>query len=108
MPAGDAGKDPWLSGLAFTVPAGGLPGGINPVVWSGSYSSDTAGLTVQWQWGAAVYTDFSSDYNDLGVQVIDGSRQSGTPNNYTEYVIGGARGGGGSNYTGSNSARRNL
>src|SRR5262249_7195690 len=27
----------FLSGLGFKVPAGGLPGGINPVTWSGNF-----------------------------------------------------------------------
>ena len=55
----------FLSGLALMVPASGLPGGINPVVWNGTFSSNTSGVSVQWKWGAAVYTSFSTDYNSL-------------------------------------------
>ncbi len=98
----------FLAGLTYPVTAG-LPGGINPVTWSGDFTTDTPGLTVDWQWAAAVYTQFSPDYNALGVKPIDGdqlnaypnSDHAGTPENFTPYVIGGARGGGGSNYTGS-------
>jgi beta-glucanase (GH16 family) len=105
--SGLAGND-WLTGLAFQVPVD-LPGGINPVTWSGTFSSDTTGLTIHWQWAAAIYTVFSTDYNLLGVKPVDdnmasiylNSDHAGTPENYKTFVIGGARGGGGSNFTGS-------
>ncbi|HXO27688.1 MAG TPA: DUF11 domain-containing protein [Thermoanaerobaculia bacterium] len=99
----------FLSGLAFSVPAAGLPGGANPVTWSGSFASATPGLKVQWQWAAAVYTQFGNDYNADGVKPINGDKlnpypdsdHAGTPENERPFVTGGARGGGGSNYTGS-------
>ena len=90
----------FLSALGFPVPTN-LPGGINPVTWSGQFSSDTSGVSVNWQWAAAVYTQFNTDYNALGVLALDAADHAGTPENYKAYVIGGARGGGGSNYTGS-------
>jgi hypothetical protein len=94
------------------VPASGLPGGIKDVIWQATFSSNTSGLTVNWQWGAAVYTNFSTKYNDLGVKPVDDNKASkyknsdhaGTPEDFKAYVIGGARGGGGSNFTGSYSA----
>jgi hypothetical protein len=100
----------FLSGFAYQVPAGGLPGGIHNVTWSGQFSTTTSsGVTVQWQWAAAVYTQFSSDFNALGVKPVDDNKASqyqnsdhaGTPENYKAYVIGGATGGGGSNFSGS-------
>ena len=103
----DAQNDPFLSGFSFLSP--GLPGGINPVSWRGDFSSDRAGVIVQWQWAAAVYHPaLPTDYNQLGVQVEDGAFQSGTPVSYRSDVIGGARGGGGSNYTGSNSGTESI
>ena len=107
------GGNTFLSGLAFHVPAGGLPGGINPVTWSGVFSlPKSVQLTVNWQWAAAVYSTFSTTYNALGVKPVDDNQLSqyknsdhaGTPENFKSDVIGGARGGGGSNYTGSLSA----
>jgi hypothetical protein len=106
--SGLAGND-LLAGLTFAVPASGLPGGIKDVIWQATFSSDTSGLTVNWQWGAAVYTDFSRMYNDLGVKPVDDNKASkyknsdhaGTPENFKAYVIGGGTGGGGSNFTGS-------
>ena len=106
----NASGNAFLVGFALQVPAGGLPGGINPVTWSGELvSSASVPLTVQWQWAAAVYTSFTQNYNQLGVKASDdnhfppyqNSDHAGTPENYKSYVTGGARGGGGSNYTGS-------
>jgi hypothetical protein len=102
-------KDVFLDGLSFQVPAGGLGGGINPVTWSGTFSSDMQAVTVEWQWGAAVYTQFSTDDAELGVKPVDGNQSNpypnsdhaGTPESFKKYVTGGARGGGGSNWTGS-------
>src|SRR6185295_462136 len=50
-----------------------LPGGINPVTWTGTFASDTAGLGVKWQWGAAVYSSFNTDYNAVNVKPVDAS-----------------------------------
>jgi hypothetical protein len=117
----DAGQNAWVtnlpmswSGNAFLggatfVAAGGLPGGINPVTWTGNFATDTAGVSLNWQWGAAVYTSFGSDYNALNVKPLDSnsatlyqnSDHAGTPEAFRSFVIGGARGGGGSNWTGS-------
>ena len=107
----------FLSGLAYQVQAGGLPGGINPVSWSGTFFTDTTGVNVNWAWAAAVYTNFSTNYGALGVKATDdnhgdcvtqNSDHAGTPQLYKSSVIGGARGGGGSNYTGSLSSTQGV
>lgn len=98
----------FLSGLAYLVPVN-IPGGTNPVVWSGDFSSSGGAFCINWQWAAAVYTSFSSDNNALGVKPVDSNSASiylnsdhaGTPESFKTFVIGGARGGGGSNFTGS-------
>jgi hypothetical protein len=98
-----------LDAVEFQVPASGFPGGIQPVTWQGTFGSNPPGLSVQWQWAAAVYTKFSTDYNSLGVKPVDDNQASayknsdhaGTPENFKAYVTGGATGGGGANYTGS-------
>lgn len=99
----------FLGGAAFVVPAGGLPGGTNPVKWSESMTTNVSGLKLNWQWAAAVYKSFSSDLSLLGVKPVDSnslsnylnSDHAGTPESFKSYVTGGARGGGGSNFTGS-------
>jgi hypothetical protein len=102
----------FLDGVAFQAPApSGFPGGIGQVTWQGMFFSLTPGIKVQWQWAAAVYhnANFAADYNALGVKPVDDNNASlylnsdhaGTPENFKSDVIGGARGGGGSNFTGS-------
>ncbi len=65
-----------------------------------------------WQWAAAIYSQFSTDYTALNVKAVDdnhfgpnaNSDHAGTPETDKSFVLGGARGGGGSNWTGSYSA----
>ncbi len=123
VPGGLSGRA-FLSGLAFPVPAGGLPGGVGGVTWSAAFSTDTPGVTAQWQWAAAVYNTFGPDYNALAVKPVDGDQTSqsanlvarsenpdnqagqnlgsaGKPANLEAFLTAGASGGGGSNFTGS-------
>ena len=112
------GDNVFLSGLGFHVPNGGLPGGINPVTWMGDFTT-TGGITLSWQWAAAVYGSAFApggmlDYNALEIKPVHSTsldayhngNQAGTPQNkgVQKAVTGGARGGGGSNFTGSYSA----
>lgn len=97
----------YLSGYAHTLTSA-LPGGLDPVTWSGTMTCSRPGVSILWQMGAAVYTTFNTNLNALGVKPsgcttcssYPNSHQGGTPENYLAYVIGGARGGGGDNYTG--------
>src|SRR6185436_13569537 len=102
------GGNYFLSGLADSLTAA-LPAGISPITWSGVFTSTDPGVDIQWQWAASVYTKFSSDHTQLGVKACDDGKASaylngdhaGSPQNFKAFVTGGARGGGGSNYTGS-------
>ena len=109
----------FLSGLAFPVPASFANAGgrvSSSVVWSGTLSSSVSGISINWKWGAAVYTTFTTDYNALNVKAghqhacgFNNGDHAGTPEGtdsttgqpWRAYVTGGARGGGGSNFTGS-------
>jgi hypothetical protein len=105
----------FVSGLSFPVP-NGLPGGIHNVTWQMQVATDTAGVNMNWQWAAAVYSSFSADESALGIKPVDdnhlGSYQNsdhaGTPENYKAFVVGGGTGGGGSNWTGSLSATASV
>ncbi len=104
-PSSTAGND-LLNGLAYKVPAE-LAGGVQNVTWSAKFYSKNSGVQFHWQWGAAVYTKFSRNYNKLAIKPLDdnhyapyNSDHAGTPESFTGYVTGGATGGGGSNYTG--------
>ena len=45
----------FLAGLGYQVPSN-LPGGINPVTWSGLFFADASGVNINWKWAAAVYS----------------------------------------------------
>ncbi|HEV2317233.1 MAG TPA: hypothetical protein VGV89_06635 [Thermoplasmata archaeon] len=105
--------DVFVSGFAFYVPTGGLPGS-SKVTWSGDLSGDvhllpSKCLTFNWKWAAAVYTKFTHSNAAIGVKPVDDNKLSsyqnsdhaGTPENFKAYLTSGATGGGGSNYTGS-------
>jgi hypothetical protein len=98
------------------VAAGGIAGGsVKTITWQGDFWSNAPGLKLNWQWSAAVYSNLSSDPSALGVKPTDtataqyaNSDHAGTPESFKMFVIGGARGGGGSNFTGSYSATGSL
>ena len=94
------------------MPSPGIQSNIsgNNVSLSGDFSSSQAG-SIQWQWAAAAYNNFSSDLNALGVQVEDGSGlHAGTPDNFAtaSFVDQGGSGGGASNFTGSYSGTASV
>jgi hypothetical protein len=108
LPAKFSGNG-FAGGVGFQLTTA-LPGGINPVTWQASFTTDTAGVSLNWQWSAAVYKPgFGTDPASLGVKPLDqntgtlynNSDHAGTPENFKTLVTGGARGGGGSNWTGS-------
>ena len=112
VPTSGLAGNVFLDGVAFQVPPDGLPGGIHDVTWSGMFCSSVPGINIQWQWAAAVYRYagfLDLGYEGLGVKPVDDNRASqyqnsdhaGTPENFKSYVVGGATGGGGSNFTGS-------
>ncbi|HWD92909.1 MAG TPA: hypothetical protein VG938_11240 [Verrucomicrobiae bacterium] len=68
--------------------------------------SSVAGISYSWQWSAAVFTFWPSDWNQAMIQPYHKGDHAGTPENTTvqKSLIQGPRGGGGSNFTGSWSA----
>ncbi len=97
--SGNATIHTFLDGLAYQVPAGGFPTGIQNVTWSAAFSTDTQGINFHWEWGAAVYnSSFTSTYSSLGVNALDtATYPAGTPENYTSDLVFGGTGPG---YTG--------
>jgi acyl-homoserine lactone acylase PvdQ len=126
-----AGKN-WLSGMSVQVPSG-LPASAR-VTWCGQFASDSSTLSLGWQWAAAAYSSnanfvnlarydpnnpvyLNGDLNLVGVKAVDDNKadanyknsdHAGTPEKYLPFVIGGARGGGGNNFTGGYSGSGNL
>ena len=102
----------FLTGLSLPLPDG-LAAGAN-AVFSGTFTTDTPGASLHFQFAAAIYKQFSTDYTVLGVKpthggpdAYPGGDQAGTPESFARLpnnVIGGGTGGGGGNFTGSYSA----
>ena len=104
-----------MQDVSWLVPTGFSGQVTGNVTWNTTMSTNDSGITVQWQWGAAVYSEFTTDYNQLAVKPAHQSACSynngdhaGTPegtdsngNPWKNFVVGGGRGGGGSNFTGS-------
>jgi hypothetical protein len=93
------------------------------VTWTGDFSTSTSGVSLNWKWGAAVYQNnttvagAAAAPNNLNVKPthsnacgFNNGDHAGTPENkkIQQSVIGGARGGGGSNFTGSWSGTQNV
>jgi hypothetical protein len=112
----------FLAGLGYYLPSG-LAGGTKNVTWSGVFFTDQSGVSLNWKWAAAAYTNLpylgsqvsSVDYNAMAIKPVDDTSSSayknsdhaGTPegtladsSTIQSHVTGGATGGGGSNYTG--------
>ncbi len=118
------------SGQTFDcIPPGGLPGNL-PVTWTIEFHS-TVNQPIVWHWGAGVYSQFApckefeecQGFGPLGIKAVDNQNPSqscvdsssncmviansdnaGTPENFKQFVIAGATGNGGSNYTGTYTA----
>jgi hypothetical protein len=82
----------FIDGLAYLVPAGGFPAGIQNATWSAAFSTSTQGVKFSWQWGAAIYSSFSNSYPSLGVNPIDNTDPAGTPEIYKSSLVFGATG----------------
>ena len=112
----DLDDNSFLTGLPWLVPAGGIPADVEPVTWCGTFASDVAGVDVGWRWAAAAYSSFNSDNNMLGVKPMDTDNdnppknhdRAGTPEVYKQFVIPGARGKSGTNYTGTYSRSKEI
>jgi hypothetical protein len=96
-----------LSALGVKVPADLKQ---SKVTWCACVSADNPNIDIQWKWGAAVYTTdiTAAHYNNLDVKPVhsgacfaNNGEHAGTPHSVEKFVIGGARGGGGANFTGS-------
>ncbi|HWY58109.1 MAG TPA: Ig-like domain repeat protein [Terriglobales bacterium] len=105
----DLDDNSFLTGMPWRVPSAGLPADVEPVTVCGTFASDVASVDIGWRWAAAAYSSFSGDNTTLGVKPMDTDHDNqatnhdhaGTPENYNQFLIPGARGKGGKNYTGT-------
>ena len=97
----------FMNGLSYQVPVN-FPGSISNVRWTTNVSIDRANTSINWRWSAAVYTTFAA-HSGVNVKPISGATQNpypnsdraGTPENFKASLVSGARGTGGTNYTGN-------
>ena len=99
-----------MGGLNYQVPVN-FPGSITNIRWSATITIDKAGIRPTWKWAAAVYTSLGA-HSVLNIKPKNGSTQNpypnndlaGTPENYKSFLVSGAKGSGGTNYTGTYSS----
>jgi uncharacterized repeat protein (TIGR01451 family) len=103
-PGGD--DEIFLAGCA--IPYNPDFAGAHTVCWTGNFSCNVTGTSMNWQWGAACYNNSLPQYGSLGVKPChqtscgyNNGDQAGTPENQKPSCVGGGTGGGGSNCTGS-------
>ncbi len=115
--------DYFISGYRDSLTAN-LAGGLNPISWTGTFSTCGANVSISWQWSAAVYSSFNSDMNSLGIKASDcnyctpysNTDNAGTSERYKSYIVAGAKvttgggscGGGGSTYTATYSSYQTV
>jgi hypothetical protein len=109
----NASGNVFLDAVAFQIPSGISIKGANPVTWTASFSTSASSpFKLNWAWAAAAYSSSctamgsTSTYGSLNVQPAGTSIHAGTPKACgpsitPNYLEPGARGGGGSNWTGS-------
>jgi len=93
--------------VGAAIPVGPAIAGGGQATIRFTTKTDDTGLSFSWQWSAAVYTYWPSDWNQAMIQPYHGNGQhADTPDNtqVQKSLIQGPRGGGGSNFTGSWSA----
>ena len=97
----------FMNGLSYKVPVN-FPENITNVVWTADISIDKTGITLDRRWSAAVYTSFAANagvnVKPITSNLLDSylnSDDAGTPENFKSFVVAGAKGSGGTNYTGT-------
>lgn len=88
LPAGAGSVDTFLSGIALPLPTG-LSALARGMAWRVQFESDTPGITVQWNWGAAPYLKFAADYNALKVVPANlrNAERAGTPSALKAFAL---------------------
>lgn len=89
-------QEAFYDGMPFKAPEPFIPGQSGPVTWTAKFYASRPGVTVNWAWSAAVYSQFGTN---AGL-VVD---PAGTPERFKQYVIAGAMGDGAPQYSGSRS-----
>ena len=73
-PAMGSSTDTFMSGISLPLLAG-VSAIARDMSWRVQFESDTPGLTVQWNWGAAPYLRFTDDLNALKIVAVSNRTQ---------------------------------
>jgi hypothetical protein len=105
-PSAQAARNTFMSGES--LPFLDSVRDIRPMTWTGRFSSDLPGVSVQWQWGAAAYSQFSENNSELNVATGErtSSEAAGTPVAMKPFVIGSVTDG--NRFVGLKSATANV
>lgn len=92
-----------------------LPGNLQNVTWSAKFYSRSDIQQMHWQWGAAMYTKLTTNYQKLGVKPLDDQKYppynndpAGTPERYKGWYDQQGGGTGGQHYTGVGGPNANV
>jgi hypothetical protein len=106
--------DIFMAGLAYRVTED-IPGNVKDVKWTANVSFSRDDVSFTWKWAAAVYTTFA-DHAGIQVKPVDGKKillfsnndRAGTPQNFKQHVIRGAKGKGYPDFTGDYSKKEKF
>lgn len=112
-------KEALFDALPYEAPEPFIPRSSGPVTWTATFAASRPGITIEWAWSAAVYSQFgavgSFQLKPLSGPIAEVDPQAGPPDlyenadpagtaeAYKQYVIAGAMGSGAPNYTGARS-----
>jgi hypothetical protein len=112
-------KEALFDAVSYIAPQAFIPRFSGPVTWAGTFSASRPGVTIDWAWSAAVYSQFgavgsfqlkplSGPISQVDPQagppdLYENADPAGTAEAYKQYVVAGAMGSGAPNYTGSRS-----
>ncbi|HEV3091720.1 MAG TPA: hypothetical protein VGX91_09835 [Candidatus Cybelea sp.] len=112
-------KEALFDALPYEAPAPFIPRSSGPVTWTATFAASRPGISIDWAWSAAVYSQFGAvgtfQLKPLSGPIAQVEPQAGPPDlyenadpagtaeAYKQYVIAGAMGGGAPQYTGERS-----
>jgi len=107
--------DVFMGGLSYLVPSR-IPRNTKNITWTADVSMDRPGVSLHWQWGAAVYSRLGG-HDGLAIKPVSGWKdnpylnkdEAGTPENYKQYLVTGDKGKKhGKDYTGQHSKHQKI
>jgi len=112
-------KEALFDALPYEAPEPFVPRSSGPVTWTATFAASRPGITLDWAWSAAVYSQFGAvgtfqlkplsgpiaqvDPQAGPSDLYENADPAGTAEAYKQYVIAGAMGGGAPQYTGERS-----